>query len=526
MAIDTELSELSWRDYWAIAVRRRWYLIASFFGVGLLGLVVARVWPVRYRSEALVLVEEQKVPNQYVTPNVVANAEDRLQTVTEEVLSRARLQQLITQFDLYPQAQLNTSPEDLVNMMRKDIAIEPMNAPTGAGDPIAFRISYVAADNRVAREVVNELTSLFIGENQRARNEQSTNTTSFLENQLGEARQHLDETERRLNDFKMQYLGELPEQEQSNLQIMAGLEAQLSSGSTELDQLEQEKTYLESVKAGYAAIGLPPTPSSRSGNGSSGSSTLADLRAKLADLETRYTDRYPEVIETKEEIAHLEASQKRQTASQANSNETVAGVQAPAADGAPSGQIEIDSRVKALSLEIESRRKQMGSLRARIGAMEGRLNLTPIREQQLAEVTRDYQDAQVQYQSLLQKETQSQLATNLERRDLGEQFRILDPASLPDRPVAPNRVEIILGGWVLGFVAGIALAAAAEMTDTRLHGRRDLTRVTPLPLLTTVPILRTLRDEVRARRQPWTEAFALVLLVVVSLALGAYVLLG
>jgi polysaccharide biosynthesis transport protein len=521
----SELSNLSWHDYWAIAARRRWDLLGPLFALGLLGCVMALVWPVRYRSEALILIEQQKVPEQYVTPNVVANIEDRLQSMTEQILSRTRLQHLIEQFNLYPRQRASMTPSEIVEMMRKDITIEPQKGSTRTGELTAFRIAYIAPDSHIAQQIVNELTSLFIDDNLRARDQQSSSTTQFLENQLTEARQHLDETEQRLREYKMQYLGELPEQEQSNLQILSSLEAQLNSSSAELDRLEQDKTYLESMNAGYKSLGPAAIASPHPGDAQP--ETIPELKAKLAGLQAKYTDRYPEVIRTKEEITRLQAIQQQQPKwGEEIDPAKSGGREAATADPAQPGLIEIDSRLKAVRVDIENRRKEVNSLRQRIQSAQAHLNMTPVREQQLAEVSRDYDNAKNQYQSLLQKESQSALATNLEKRQEGEQFHIIDPASLPEKPVEPNRAEISLGGWLLGLMAGIGLTAMKEVTDTRLHGEADVRKVSPLPILVSVSDLPLPWKEAVANRHRLLEAFMAALLVVTSLGVGAYLYLG
>jgi polysaccharide chain length determinant protein (PEP-CTERM system associated) len=520
MLKEVEWSNLGWNDYWTIAVRQRWFLLGPFFALGLLGFAAALIWPERYRSEALILVEQQKVPEQYVTPNVVGNLQDRLQSMKEQILSRTRLQHLIEQFDLYPKGRAGMTTTELVEMMRKDITIEPEKGPTQTGELTAFRITYIAPEAKVAQQVVNELTSLCIADNLRARDQQSTDTTQFLKNQLADARQRLAETEQRLRDYKMAYLGELPEQEQSNLQILSSLEAQLNAASAELDRLEQDKTYLESMKAGYKSLG--PAVSSHPGDASRPES-LPDLRAKLADLQAKYTDRYPEVISTKEEIARLQAiQQQQQKSSEEDDSVKSGGADAPIGDSTQPGQIEMDSRLKAVRVDIEDRQKEVASLRQKIRSTEAHLNLIPVREQQLAEVSRDYDNAKTQYQSLLQKESQSALATNLEKRQEGEQFRIIDPASLPEKPVKPNRAEISFGGWLLGLMAGIGLAALKEVANTRLDGEEDVSKVSPLPILVSIPDLPSPWKDAVASRNRLIEALTATLLLVTSLSFGAY----
>ncbi len=532
--------DLEFKDYWAMVVRRRWSLLGPFFLLGWLGFAVAHWWPYLYRSEALILVEQQKVPEQYVTPNVISDLQDRLQSMTQQILSRTRLQRLIEQFNLYSRERARMIIEDVVNKMREDIRIEPMQARGRPGELTAFRISYGAKNPRVAQQVTNELTSLFIEENLQARTQQSVGTTAFLENQLEQARKDLAEQEQRQREYKLRYLGQLPEQQQSNLQILSSLEAQLHATTDSLDRAEQQKIYLESMRDEYKAMqSLVAGGAGGAGGARAGSvhvnpvlaaeAVLSDLRNKLADLEANYTPRHPDVVRFKEQIVQQEALKRRleaeqasaQKAEQASAQKSEASAPAPPATADPTF-IEAESRLKAVLVEIRDREKEMDALRTRIKEFQSRLNLTPVREQQLTEVTRAYENSRQHYQSLLQKKLQSELATNLEKRQQGEQFRILDPASLPEKPDEPSRLEIILIGWALGLCGGIGLAAFLEFNDESLRSEKEVSVSTQLPVLVRIPVLHTPREEIRQRRYRSLEVAGVTLLILLSVSTGVY----
>ncbi len=518
-------SNVNWRDFWTIATtRRRWSLLGPFFLLGLLGFGVALIWPNKYRSEALIIVQQQTVPEQYVTPNVVTNLQDRLQSMTQQILSRTRLQALIERFNLYPRERARMTTDDLIDQMREDISIEPIKAATRQGDVTAFRISYTTESPSVAQQVTNELISLFINENLQNRTELSVSTTSFLASQLEQARKDLAEQEERLRQYKMRFLGELPEQQQSNLQILSSLEVQLHAAVNALDRAEQEKTYLESMRAEYQALQRSQEDQDSSlsiSSGSPGTVALNDLRRRLTELESKYTPQHPDVVSLKEQIAELEASEARLKPGRSEKQEgkagTVLGTQAERLR-----LPEIESRLRAVALEIENQRKQSDDLSRRIGQIQSRLNLTPEREQQLAEVRRNYENSRENYQSLLQKRLQSELATNLEKRQQGEQFRIIDPASLPQKPVEPNRAQIILIGWVLGLCGGVGFPVLREITDGTLRTERDVNRWTEIPVLMSLPILKSRGDEIRGRRRRLLEIVAVAVLVLMSVGTGVY----
>lgn len=531
---ESKTSDLELKDYWAMVVRRRWWLMGPLFMLGWLGFAVAHWWPYLYRSDALVLVEQQKVPEQYVTPNVVSDLQDRLESMKQQILSRTRLQRLIEQFNLYSRERAHMVMEDVVNQMREDIRIEALQARGRPGELTAFRISYAAKNPRVAQQVNNELTSLFIEENLQARTQESVGTTAFLENQLEQARKDLAEQEQRQREYKLRYLGQLPEQQQSNLQILSSLEAQLHAAADSLARAEQQRIYLESTRDEYRA--MQQSLGAKVGSEhisplATAEAALSDLRKQLKDLEGTYTPQHPDILKLKEKISQWETLRQQLSAEPASSQKKAdqasgqkkdeAHAAAAAATPDPA-LIEVESRLKAVALEIQDGQKEVDALRTRIGEFQSRLNLTPVREQQLAEVTRAYDNSRQYYQSLLQKKLQSELATNLEKRQQGEQFRILDPASLPEKPDDPSPLEIILIGWGLGACVGIGLTAFHEFRDEVVRSEKDIKASSGLPILVRIPVLRTAREE---RRQKWYRDFEVVgvsLLTLLSLGASVY----
>ncbi len=520
-----EPKQPSWQDYWDMAMRRRWWLLGPFFLCGFLAFGVARLWPEQYRSEALILIEQQKVPEQYVTPNVVHDPQDRLQNMTQQILSRTRLRRLIEQFNLFPAERARLTMDEMIDKMRERIRIELVQAPGRSGALTAFRINFSAGSPRVAQQVTNELTSLFIEENLRARTQQSVSTTDFLQNQLEQARKDLAEQEERQRQYKMRFLGQLPEQQQSNLQILSSLEAQLRAGTDGLERAEQQKIYLESMQTEYQrmqrsfeersqnalAAAAPERPSD---------AAIRDSKKQLTEMETKYTPRHPDVLRLKQQVGRLEA-QAAAESEPAGGARTKPGA-AGAAAGLEPASAEVQSRLKAVGSEIESHRKDSQEVRQRIRQFQARLDLTPVREQQLAEVSRSYENARQYYQSLLQKKLQSELATNLERRQQGEQFRILDPASLPQKASQPNRMSILLVGWALGIGAGLALTALLEITDKTLRTEIDVSQSIALPVLVHIPVLRSPAAEVQQRWYHGMELVGAALGVLISISVGLY----
>ena len=514
----------TFKDYMAIARRRRWWLIAPL----LLGwaMVMSAAWylPPRYHSETVIIVEQQKVPEQYVLPNVAADLQQRLQSMTQQILSRTRLLGIIESFHLYSQNQnqKGADPDVLVQQMRNDIKIDLVQAPGRPWELSAFKISYSAPVPALAQQVTSKLSSLFIEENLRNRQLLSENTTKFLENQLEGARKNLGDQEERLSDFKSRYLGELPEQLQTNIQILSGLQARLQAATEALDKANQQKLYLESLLNQYRSLRAQLAVHGGSTvNPVTVDQELETLRAELVTLSGRDTPNHPDVVRVKEQIATAEKlKQQIESAGKADkqdgSNENGGRPKSLADLQAISPMLQIEGEVKSNKLEIANRQQELRDIQRQIEVYQNRLNLTPVREQQLAAITRDHDQSRANYESLLNKKMQSEMATNLEKRQEGEQFRIIDPPNFPQKPYWPNRFKFSLIGLAVGMMFALGITTLIEMTDERIYSQADLESVTPSPILVAIPLLATAVEQqrnFRYRRLELTAAFLLMVII-------------
>jgi polysaccharide chain length determinant protein (PEP-CTERM system associated) len=494
-----------WEEYLAIVVRRRWWIVLPLF------LTWLAVWggswflPTTYTSDALVSAEQEKVSDIYVMENVNVNLQNRLQSTTQKVLSYASLEKIIAQFKLYatpPRFSGFFKPKDPVDQMRGDIKIELVGAPGYRGEFFTFKIHYSADTPALAQQVNTELTSLFINENVRAQRQLSENTTAFLDSELADARIKMEEQEAAVSAFKAKHVGNLPGQLQSNVQILAGLQAEMASTQHALDTSKQQKIYLESLLQQYQSA------QASLGNDSDAISTqaidkeLQDLRMRLQNLRTRYTDGHPDMVALEDEIAKTEALRKKNDAEIA-SNQQAGKAKNPidfsAAEGVqrgtPTAVMQLQSQLKANQLEIQNEQQHAKDLEAQTSAYQARLNLTPETEQELTVVSRGYDEAKFNYNSLLQKQTQSQLATSLGQEQQGQQFHIVDPPKLPDKPSAPNRFLISLVGLALGAGLGFGIATLLELTDVRFRQEKDLEGILPARLLVGIPRLSTPQED-------------------------------
>ncbi len=513
-----------WEDYWPIAVRRRWWIALPTF------LCWSAIWgaswlvPSSYESDALILVEQQKVPDQYVLSNVTTDLQDRLQSITQQILSRTRLQGTINRRHLYPRGRGIAAlfgRRDAVDEMRDDIRVELVRAPGHPGEFTAFKMHYSAATPALAQQVNGELTSLFVQENAEAQAQISAETTEFLAGQLTEARVKMEEQEAKVAAFQEQHLGDLPSQMQSNVQILAGLQAQLQNTAQAMDAARQHNLYLQSLLrqvqtaqaygAGDAFAATPYVAAEK---------TLAEERLRLEDLRSRYTDEFPDIIALKKKIAATERLGEELDADRAPTGTSgAAGGAAAAPRGSSILAMELQSQLQANQLEIRNSEQREKDLEAQISAYRLRLNVTPETEQQLTAISRGYEESKSNYNSLLQKQMQSQLASSLEERQKGQQFRIVDPPSQPQKPSAPNRLRASLGGLAAGLALGLGLTAFLELSDVRVRREQDLEGLIPAGVLAGIPHLST-PAESREQAARWRVEMAAGAGAVILVALG------
>jgi len=470
------------------------------------------ILPPSYKSSTLILVEQPTMPQNYVVPNINDDLQTRLQSMTEQILSRTRLLVIIQKLHLYGGDRSSMTDDQKVAIMRKDIGIEMVRDPARQNIS-SFTISYEARTPGLAQEVTSELTRLFINENLKVRREESEGTTDFLEKQLEDARETLSEQEAKVREFQSQHEGALPTQEAGNLQILAGLQSQLQSEQDALNSARQQRAYLETLLEQEKATQVKIRPS----GGQSGASTPTDLatiddqldklRAQLADLSSRYTDRYPDVQRLKDQIAKTEAMRESLVAATKSRK-----VPVPQQDDSPSttGGIDpelsaagrqIQGQLQANQVEIKNRESSIENLKARISEYQGRLNLEPATEQELTDITRGYDQSKANYDDLLRKKEQSEMATSMEEMQQGERFTMLDPPSYPSRPDFPNRLKFCGIGLVVGLALGLIVAGGLEFLDDRLYSEQDIKALLPIAVFAEIPEIVSQSDKRSAKKR-------------------------
>lgn len=512
------------QHYIGIVRRRHMQFLIPLFAGWLLVWGASWLLPVRYKSGTLILVQQPTMPKDYVVPNVNDNLQDRLQSISQQILSRTRLMLIIDQLNLYNDGHKKMSDEEKVAQMRKDIDIELVR-DTRENEITAFNIYYSALNPGVAQQVTGELSKLFINANLEVRQQESEDTTKFLERQLENARQSLAEQESKIRAFKGEHIGELPTQQASNLQILSGLQSQLVTEQDALNTAQQQKVYLQTLINQYRSF-------QSTGKNSDGSPArlqtveqqLDKLKSQLAELSSHYTDSYPDIRNLKIEIAKMEKVRSDLIADlSSRANSTPSNDVAPIAHSIGdltqnSSLLQLQSQLQANQSEIKNREQSVESLKAKIGGYQGRLNQEPVTEQQMADLTRDYDQSKANYDDLLKKKNQSQMATSMELLQQGERFSVLDPPSLPLKPDFPNRIKFCTLGIGFGLFLGVLVAGAFELMDDRMYSDKDIKNILPISVIAEIPDIVTPSDELSSKRRTvlgWSTA-ALVMLIILA----------
>jgi polysaccharide biosynthesis transport protein len=507
------------QHYLALFRRRQIHFLVPLFLGWLAVWSLSWVLPSRYRSGTLILVEQPTMPKDYVTPNINDDLQQRMQSITQQILSRTRLLHIIDVRHLYADSHAKLSPDDQVERMRKDIEIELVRDPENRVN--AFNVYYTAGDPYIAQQVTSQLTDLFIIENLEVRQRQSEDTTKFLEGQLESARESLAEQEEKIRMFKGQHVGELPTQVESNLQILSGLQSQLRTEEDALSSAKQQRVYLQSLLDQYRGMKISTPAANGTPTGLSAiDQELDHLRAQLADLSSHYTDKHPDVRKLKDQIAKMQRRRDQFLAdAQARENNS-------SADGASQSSMlaQVQSQLQSNQVEISNREHAIADLEARVSEYQSRLNQSPVREQQLADLTRGYDQSKATYDDLLKKKNESAMATSMELLQQGERFRVVDPPSFPTKPGFPNRLKFCGIGLGIGLALGAVVSGIFEFVDDRLYSEREIKALLPAPVICEIPVVNTASEEHSRRLRLWCDwiATAVVLVVIGAGSLYSY----
>ena len=547
-------------DYLAAFRRRRGMIVLIAGTVFLLGLITAFVWPPTYASSATILIEEQEIPSELVQSTVTSYASERIQVISQRVMTRTNLLEIMDKYGLYRKERQRATTEEVLDDMRDDINLEMINAdvmdprtgrPTAA--TIAFTVGFEGEDPQLVQKVANEITTLYLNENLRTRTEKAEETTSFLTEESKRLGVEISRLETVLAEFKEKHANELPELKDLNTQALDRTERDISDIDTQIRTLEERKIYLEGQLATLDPYG------STSGQILSPAARLQQLRTEYIAYASRYSPNHPDVVSRKREIEALEKetgigestsekrsrlealrkelvvakktytdehpdvkSLKRQIASLEEElrNPSPAAVTKPApANPDNPAYITLKAQAEAADSEIRSLKIKRSELSDKLADYEQRLQKTPQVEREYRGLVRDFENSSQRYQEIKSKQMTAEVAQAMEKERKGEKFTLIDPPILPEEPISPNRPAIIFLSLVLALGAGIGSAAAAESMDSAVRGAKGVISILNTAPLAVIPYLASDADIGRERKRRWLIIGGVITGIIVVLLL-------
>ncbi|RLA87557.1 MAG: lipopolysaccharide biosynthesis protein [Deltaproteobacteria bacterium] len=535
------------RFYWQILLARKHYFIWPAVAVLLLAVIVASALPPIYESKSTILIEEQQIPQNFVQTTVTGLADERIQSLSQLILSRTRLLEVIKQFNLYPQMREKYALEEIIEKMRNDIKVDLITAEVGTGRKnqgvtIAFTVAYQGKNPETVQRVAGTLASLYLEENLKIREQQAKTTTQFLEAELKEIEERLQTIGGKISEFKAKHGEILPELQQFNLSQAESLERQIDQLKGQIRAAEDRKIYLESQ-----LTTINPDSPLISGSGErilDPHSRLRTLKVMLAELQARYSDDHPDIIRVKQEMAELEKmvgttegspSMKRQKLTNLKAElaqkqsrysdqhpeiiklkreiaelESLPEVNTPApavAQPDNPAYINLLTNIQAATNDINMLQNQKADLEAKLRNYRQRLEDAPKVEQEYLALVRDYQNAHAKHQEIMNKILEARIAEGMEESQKAERFTLIDPASYPEKPISPNRPLIMLVGLFLSGGMGLGLVALTEHLDHSVKNADEVAWLTGVPVLGRITRMVTAEDlaqKIRRRRLLWS----------------------
>ena len=456
--------DMELQDYLQVFSKRKWLIVFTFFFVFLGAIFYTLVTPKMYKSTTTILIIPQQVPENYVRSTVDEGVEGRLTTIQQQLTSRTRLTKVMEELELFKKEREEGAQETVIEKMKKRIEIDVAQDPTrerGRGSRNeAFSISFVHEDPKLAMLTAERLASLFIEENLKSREKRAVGTSEFLESQLRQAKAKLAAQEQKINRYKMQFMGELPQQLQTNLNKLGMLQDQYRINAERVRTAEAKKLSLQAMI--------------QSDRRQSIVTELASRRNQLAELSAKYTDQYPDVIRLREEVEHLE----RKLAEK------------PGIEMEGIGRMEAE--IASAEAEMASLARERENIQRNIAFLQAKSDQSPRREQEMISLTRDYENLKRTYDDLLQKMEAANISEKLEISQQGDQFQVLDPANLPEIPFKPKRKIIFGFAFLMAGFLGFGGAIGLEKMDLSLRGVTDFKHYFDLPILASIPILETM----------------------------------
>ncbi len=539
---------MDFSDYIDVVRRHRGWILGPIFAGVVIGAVAALVLPNTYVSQASLRITPAQI-SESILPSIVSQQmSDRISQMEQDILSRTSLSELIQrkELDLYKKERDRKPLDDVIEVMRtRDVHIQIARL-AGAGDrpASAFTISFSYPDRYKAQAVVGALVTRFMESNLTGQKVAGTITQSFVQYEVAQAKAELDRLNSELTQFRTEHGGTLPEQLQVNVQAMASLQSERAALDDALNRDSQEKIMLESKldtlrsqKSTYSSLAQQnlddPVQSGKSDRLRDLNKTISDTEIQLAAKREIYTDSHPDVKALESTLASLKKQrdvvEKEDEKQVANSGGTKTAASRRQSQYVAAQLNDMDlladqtrSQLKALELDRQTRMKELDQVNGQISRYQSRMESAPVNEQRYSQLISDQQQANLKYQDLLKKQSLSDENQNAQTRKAGENLEVLDPASLPESPTAPNRWAIIGSGFGMGAILGLALAGLREIKDTSLKNLKDVRAYTQLPILGSIPLLENDLLVQRRRRVVYVSWSAAVLVGMLAISVSMY----
>ena len=535
------------KDYIDAFRRRRSSILIVGATLFVISLGVAMLWPPTYRSAATILIEEQQIPSDLVRSTITSYAAQRIQVISQRVMTRANLMQVIEKYDLYRDRRRRETTEEILERMRGDINLAMINADVvdpRSGQPtkatIAFTLAFESNDAKVAQKVANELTTLYLNENLKTRAEKASETTLFLTTESERLGQYIAELEGKLAEFKRKNSGRMPGTSQATMQLIDRTERELSDTESQIRLREDRKIYQEGLLVQVSPMGTATEPGGEQVQDPI--TRLKTLRSEYFNVSARYSSDHPDVTRIKRQIEALEKSTGSAVDSSGEQAKELSRLRAELATArekysadhpdvvrltnAVTAQeealkkrlpptperlvaeenpqnpayITLKSQITSDKNEIEALITKRNELKIKLADYEKKMIQTPEAEREYLTLTRDYENSVRKYQDIKAKQLEAEVGQELEKERKGERFSLIDPPQLPEEPIKPNRPGIIILGFLLSIAGSFGYAVVTESMDSSVRGAKGITALLEIPPLSVIPYMKNSEDSIRAQK--------------------------
>ena len=552
----------------AIIRRGKKAFIGTSLPILLLAVIIAFALPPIYLSQSTILIEGQQIPEEYVQSTITGYVEERIHMITQQIMSRTRLMEIVNQFNLYPDLKAKYTTGDIIQKMREDIELETISADVmdkksgrATTATIAFNLSYEGKNPPIVQKVANRLASLYLEQNLKTREQQASETTDFLQQELDHLKNKIDDIQSNISAFKKVHAGELPEHNQINLQAVSRLEREFEQTDMQIRSLKERLIYLRGQIAGVDP--LTPVMTEDGKTMMHPKERLKSLRMELITLQSTLSEKHPDIKKLKREIEKLEArtgdaddsvAKVRRLNDLQGRLATLKGKLGPkhpdvtklskeiellskevdklqtekttleVAEGKPDNPayINLKTQIASAEIEIQSLIKEKKKVKEKTDAYLKKIENSPLVEKEYNDLIRDYENAKYKYNEIMNKLMEAKIAQGMEESQRGERFNIIDPAELPEKPYKPNRLAIILIGFVLAMGAGVGIAAIQESVNTAVKTEDEITKITGVPLFSTISMIETDQEKKAKQTKRWLWVLAGIGAIILALVFINY----